>query len=180
MCFSLVRVSRGLAELSPGKRSVSEEPRRRRPTGDEGSPLPNASCLWPDERGECGLKGVCVTVGEFLPTPDGEAEGGGEGYDCGGYGPLLLTGELWLPLFSDTDRLTSDVVLLDKEPLRYGFVLDRRRPICCLGGACTGGTVPPARKLFPGPSSWEGSGAFKGSRRYFVAWERMSALWKGE
>jgi hypothetical protein len=58
-----------------------------------------------------------------------------------------------VPRFRDVDLFTSVVVVLESELLWCGFVLDRRRPICGFGGALTGGRVPPARKLFPGPSS---------------------------
>jgi hypothetical protein len=82
-----------------------------------------------------------------------------------------------LPLFKGAGCWISVVVVLDKEFLRYGLDFDKRLPTgACLGGVLTGVTVAPGRNVFPGPSSWEGSGACSGSRRYFVAWAGLSAL----
>lgn len=96
--------------------------------------------------------------GGYLPL--GElAEGGGEGYAAA----------LLLELLRETLRLTSEVVEVVPELLRYGLVFDSLRP----GGDCGvdgfTGAAAPGRKVLPGPSSWKGSGALRGSRRYLVA-----------
>lgn len=97
--------------------------------------------------------------GGYLPL--GElAEGGGEGYEAA----LLLL------LLRETLRLMSEDVAGAPELLRYGLVFDSLLP----GGDCgadgfIGATVAPGRNEVPGPSSSEGSGALRGSRRYLVA-----------
>jgi hypothetical protein len=49
-----------------------------------------------------------------------------------------------------------------------------RRFVVGAGGALTGLTTASGRKVEPGPVSWDGSGALRGSRRYSKAWKIVS------
>lgn len=141
--------------MSPGCRSFKEEPRRRRPFGR------SEKACWRYD-GECG---------EWYPA-FGEADGGGDGYaprcistealrltlagDCGGVPRLLRYGLFGLVFVSLLEVLRTDAA--------FGLIV------------LVGPLAASGRKEEPGPVSSDGSGIWRGSRRYSAACMTLSAI----